>query len=139
MKTGFIHLHNLIAWLLIAILIVSVVLFFINHAGKKTFSKLQNNLRLFAVVVSGLQLMVGFAVYFMKDWFYGFSQMSNSAIRFYVVEHPLMMLLGILFIHIGSSKIKRAPAELKNKKGLIFFGISLVLILSRMPWDRLAI
>ncbi|MCO6494629.1 MAG: hypothetical protein J5I91_02980 [Bacteroidetes bacterium] len=137
MKTGFLHLHNLTAWLLLAILIVMVVLFFINNSSRKPLSKLQNNLRLFAVIISGLQLIVGFGIYFMNGWFAAFSQMSDSLARFYALEHPLMMTLGILFIHIGSAKIKRASEEKKNKVGLIFFGISLVLILSRVPWDRI--
>ncbi|MBX2985864.1 MAG: hypothetical protein LC109_12905 [Bacteroidia bacterium] len=137
MNTGFIHLHNLVAWILVIILIVSVVLFLINNSGKKPLSKLQNNLRLFAVIVSGLQLVLGFALYFIQNRIQGMSSMSVPEIRFYSLEHPLIMLIGIAFIHIGSAKIKKAPTELKNKKGLIYFGISLVLIMSRMPWDRL--
>jgi hypothetical protein len=41
-------------------------------------------------------------------------------------------------ITIGYSKNKRAfNSAVKHKNALIFYGLGLVLLLSRIPWDRL--
>jgi len=137
MKTGFLHLHNFLAWLVLAVLVVSVLLFAVRHFSKKPILPIQNTLRLLAVILTGLQLLVGFGVYFIWDWHTRLGMMSEKAIRFAALEHPLTMLIGIALIHIGNGKLKRAPEGEQNKKGLLFFGIALLLILSRTPWDRL--
>jgi hypothetical protein len=137
MKTGFLHLHNFLAWLVLAVLVVSVLLFAVRHFSKKPILPIQNTLRLLAVILTGLQLLVGFGVYFIWDWHTRLGMMGEKAIRFAALEHPLTMLIGIALIHIGNGKLKRAPEGEQNKKGLLFFGIALLLILSRTPWDRL--
>lgn len=137
MNTGFLHLHNLLAWLVLVVLLLSVLLFAVRHFNKQTMLPLQNKLRLLAVIFTGLQLLVGFGVYFLRDWQTRLGMMSENVIRFSALEHPLTMLIGIALIHIGSAKIKKANPSEQNKKGLIFFGIALILILSRTPWDRL--
>jgi hypothetical protein len=61
--------------------------------------------------------------------------MEDPNTRFFVVEHPVIMLLAIAFAHIGRSmSTKGSNANLRFKRGTIFFALSLLLMLSRMPW-----
>jgi len=63
--------------------------------------------------------------------------MSNPIARFYLVEHGLAALLGLAFAHIGSARARRIkPTRAKFMSMLVFHGLALVLIASRIPWDR---
>ena len=63
--------------------------------------------------------------------------MSNPVTRFYLVEHGLAGLLGLAFAHIGSARARRLrPTRARFMSMLVFHGLALVLIVSRLPWDR---
>ena len=56
----------------------------------------------------------------------------------FAVEHIAANIAGIVLLTIGNSKLKKASThEAKDKTVLIFFGLGLLLILSRIPWERL--
>jgi hypothetical protein len=82
-------------------------------------------------------LLIGLILYFVsplgKD---SLGQMSNAALRLTSLEHPLINLIAITLITIGWSKHKKLiNSEAKFKTFSIFYGIGLVLILSRIPWN----
>jgi hypothetical protein len=63
-------------------------------------------------------------------------QMSNAALRLTSLEHPLINIIAIVLITIGWSKHKKeTKSESKFKTFAIFYGLGLVLILSRLPWN----
>ena len=66
----------------------------------------------------------------------GISVMKDKFYRFYLVEHPVMMILAIVFITLGYGMSKKVvPDEVKYKKAFIFFMIALLLILAGIPWQ----
>ena len=61
--------------------------------------------------------------------------MKTGALRFFAVEHALMMIIAWLLVHIGHSMVKRSDIDAqKHKRSLIYFGIAIVIILSMIPW-----
>jgi len=63
--------------------------------------------------------------------------MKNADLRFYAVEHILIMVIALVLVHIGGAKSKKAKTPLaKHRSAAIYYGISLVLILVAIPWDR---
>jgi hypothetical protein len=63
--------------------------------------------------------------------------MKNPALRFYAVEHILLMVIALVLVHIGRSKSKKAIAPWKkHRAAAIYYGIALVLILAGIPWDK---
>jgi pantothenate kinase len=64
--------------------------------------------------------------------------MKDGAIRKAVVEHPTMNIIAAVLVTIGNAKSKKAIGNgRKFKVSMIFFGLALVLILSRLPFERL--
>jgi len=60
--------------------------------------------------------------------------MKDSAVRMRLIEHPLMMIIGIILITVGKSRTKRIVDDVKKHKNIAFlYTIGLVLILSRIP------
>jgi hypothetical protein len=61
----------------------------------------------------------------------------NSAARLLAVEHPFINILALVLITIGWSRHKKVmEAKKKFKSIAIFYGLGLLLILSRIPWGQ---
>jgi hypothetical protein len=61
--------------------------------------------------------------------------MKDASIRFFAVEHPTGMIVGIALAHVGRVRIRKASdSESRHKRALIFFGLSLLIILASIPW-----
>ena len=94
MYTGLVHLHNLLRWVIVITLVWSLWNAFKGKNGKET---------LFMMISSHVMLLIGLIQWFGGDW--GLKQiksigmgeaMKNAAIRFFAVEHALMMVVAAL-------------------------------------------
>jgi threonine/homoserine efflux transporter RhtA len=61
--------------------------------------------------------------------------MKNKTTRFFIVEHPILMILAIVFITLGHGMAKKTVDDTtKYQKAFRYFLIALVLILVAVPW-----
>lgn len=134
--------HSYMAYVALAFLILAVVNAFAGLAAKRVFNMHRDlRLSLFALILSHLQLVVGLILYFVSAS--GFNALSNvgignlnSAARLLALEHPLINIIAIALITVGWSRHKKFMEGDKKFKSIgIFYGIGLVLILSRIPWN----
>ncbi len=140
MYTGILHLHSFLPYIFISLLIISILVFWTKHSGKKEFGKSDKQLALFTLILAHTQATIGLVLYFIspitKAAFENSSElMSNETYRFYAVEHILTMIFGIILITMGYSKSKKKEGTAKFKGLALFYTIALVLILSRLPWE----
>ncbi|WP_298779163.1 hypothetical protein [uncultured Polaribacter sp.] len=135
-------IHSYWAYLVLVILIFAVVNAIIGLTQKKQFTDKDLRLGLFTLIVSHIQLLIGLGWYFMSPWYKslkdnGTEVMSEKTTRLLAIEHPIMMILAIVLITIGWSKHKKKTTDSsKFKTFAIFYGIALLLILSRIPWNN---
>lgn len=135
-------IHSYWAYLVLAILTFAVVNAIIGFTQKKQFTDKDVRIGLFTLIVAHIQLLIGLGWYFMSPWFEmlktdAASVMKDKAARLLAVEHPIMMILAIVFITIGWSKHKKKTEDAaKFKTFAIFYGIALLLILSKIPWSN---
>lgn len=139
MQTGILHLHSLLRWLVLALLIYTVIASFIGWTGNKPYTNGHKKLVTYTVLTVHVQLLLGLLLYFWNGWAGRLAEigevMSQSYNRFYSVEHTLGMLIAVILITIGSARSKRiATDEGKYKAVAIMFGIALLLILISIPW-----
>lgn len=135
-------LHSYWAYLVLLILILAIINSIIKRMGNKEYEAKDFRIALFALIVSHIQLLIGFVLYFVSPRFSLFSEsgmgeiMKNSVDRLYLIEHPLVNILAIVFITAGYSKHKKKRISLAKFNTIsIFYIIALVLLLSRIPWD----
>jgi uncharacterized membrane protein len=133
------YLHSSIRYLILVFLIASIGISFSKWRGNKPFTKGDKMTYLMALIFCHIQLVVGLILFVMKDYQKSFSQMGvvmkNPVLRFFTIEHTLIMLLGIIFITIGYSTAKRAASDVaKHKKTFIFYLIGFILIMAGIPW-----
>jgi hypothetical protein len=89
------------------------------------------------------QLLIGIMAYlnFMSSIAIPMSEvMKEKELRFFAVEHSLMMFIAIVIAQIGSIVSKKAATdELKHKKAFIYFLIALLLILLMIPMGMMGV
>ncbi|MGB0523799.1 MAG: hypothetical protein ACPGJS_12605 [Flammeovirgaceae bacterium] len=142
MYSFLLSLHSGLRWVVLVALVVSVVWSFMGWFGKKPFTGAGKGLRLGTMISTHIQFLTGLILYtispIIKSFLSGFPEtMGDKALRFYGMEHSVMMLLAVVVITIGSVKAKKKTDDLgKYKTMAIWFLVGLVFILAGMPWDR---
>lgn len=136
-------LHSGWAYITLLILIVAVVNAIMGLTSKREFQEKDLRIPLFTLIVAHIQLIIGFIAFFMSAQFAFLREngmgvsMKQPEIRLFIVEHPLIMIVAIIFITIGFSKHKNlATDQAKFKTIAIYYGIALLLVLSRIPWNQ---
>lgn len=131
-------LHSLLRWLVLLTLIIAIYRGVYGALTKKEFSSFDNKIRHYTATVAHIQLIIGLCLYFVSPVINYF--LSNckdvlhvSEIRFFGMEHSIMMILAIVIITIGSMRTKRA-LEKKHKSMAIWYAIALLIILISIPW-----
>lgn len=139
MLTGMKHLHSTLAVILLLALVISIIITAVNYFGSKPYNR---KIALIGLISAHLQLLVGIVYYYSLGYFSMFSSgvMKDPILRFKLVEHPLMMIIGIILITVGYSKAKKAKEDYAaNKTVFIMYTIALIVILSRIPWSTWSI
>ena len=139
MYTGLQHLHSFLAYILLAALIFSLGFVIFKFVKKSAFTEKVRKVALIGFIASHLQLLVGLVLYFVSPLgisnFSG-EMMGDTMSRLYALEHPIMMILGIVLISVGYIKAKKPGDDISRfKTVIIFYTLGLVFILSRIPWQ----
>ncbi|MFD2597409.1 hypothetical protein ACFSQ3_00480 [Sphingobacterium corticis] len=129
------HLHSTVAVVLLIALLVSIVLTLVNYLKYRPYNR---KIALIGLISGHIQMLIGITYFITLQYYSMFSGavMKDSLLRFKIIEHPLMMLLGVVAITIGYSKAKRMTDDWKaNQTVFIFYLVGLVFFLSRIPWS----
>jgi hypothetical protein len=129
--------HSGWAYVALILLVIAVVNSFIGMASKKEFTATDRKISLYGLIGIHIQLLIGLILYFVSPLgLTSLGQMADKALRLTSLEHPLINIIGIALITIGWSKHKKlTTSESKFKTFSIFYGLGLLLILSRIPWS----
>jgi hypothetical protein len=128
--------HSGWAYLALLLLVFAVANAALGLTSKREFVKKDRTISLFGLIVTHIQLLVGLVLYFLSPLgLDSLGEMKNAAVRLTSLEHPLINIIAIVLITIGWSKHKKAStAEGRFKSIAVFYGLGLLLILSRIPW-----
>jgi hypothetical protein len=142
MYTGLVHLHSTLAYVVLLFLIFTVIKSAIGHSRGGEFRKGDNQIQKLALIFLHSQVVIGLIMYFQSPYFQALQEdagavMGNSDTRLLAVEHLTVMLIGAILFTVGRVKSRKATDGMKKHKTmLIFAAITLVLVLSRIPWNQ---
>ena len=135
-------LHSHWAYLVLLILIFATINALIKFIGKKEFHAKDFRVSLFTLIVMHIQLLIGIVLFFVSDYLSLISEMGmgsimkNSSLRSNIIEHPITMILVVILITIGYSKHKKKLTSTSKFKTItIFYTLSLLLVLAKIPWN----
>lgn len=130
MYNGLLHLHNVLRWLILLFLLISLFQAFAKSTGIRKSS-------LWLLICAHLTLIIGIYQWFAGELGWKMVQnagmstiMKDSAARFWAIEHMSGMLIAIILITIGRGKAK----VLNYKAASWLFLIALIIILATVPW-----
>jgi hypothetical protein len=64
--------------------------------------------------------------------------MSSSATRFWLVEHPLGMIVALALAHIGHARVRRSQTDrARFTRAALFYGASVLIAFLSTPWPGL--
>lgn len=131
-------IHSLLRYFVIVLTLLVAVQSLMGMTGNKTFKNGNRKTALFMLIACDLQLLVGLIVFFLGNHLQMMQQsgfMSNRYSRFYTIEHPLSMIIGIVLVHIAYSTAKKAmPDGSKFKRMFWFTIIAVLLFVAQTPW-----
>lgn len=130
MYNGLLHLHNVLRWVILLLLLITIFQAFIKSKGISKTS-------LWLMIAAHTTLILGFYQWYsgklglklIQDA--GFSAiMKDSVTRFWAVEHVAGMLIAIILITIARGKAK----ALNYKPACWLYIFALIIILVTVPW-----
>ncbi len=129
--------HSGWAYLALALLVFAVINSVAGMSSKREFTSKDRKIALFGLIATHIQLVIGLILYFVSPLGHAsLGNMGDAALRLTSLEHPLVNIIAIILITVGWSKHKKAAtSEAKFKAITIFYGLGLLLILSRIPWN----
>jgi len=142
MYTGLLHLHNLLRWVILILLLVAIVRHFAGMNARRDFSNADKKVDLFLMIAAHITLLIGLYQWAAGPWglqnilSLGMGEVMKSKVyRFWAVEHLAGMLIGITLITIARGSFRKAiPAEQKHRRALILLVIALAVIFASVPW-----
>jgi hypothetical protein len=133
-------LHSLIRWLVLTTLLFAIFRAYHGWLSKKIFSRSDDAIRHWTATIAHIQLVFGLWLYFISpivDYFlHNYKDaVHQRQIRFFGMEHSLMMMTAIVVITIGSAKAKRKQMDNEKFRTMaIWLTIGLLIILANVPW-----
>ena len=134
--------HSGWAYLLLLVLLIATVNALIGFFGKREFGNKDFSLALVGLIVTHIQLLMGLALWALSP--YSNALFNNTSVvmetpelRLLALEHPLMMIIAVTLLTIGYSKHKKKIVSRGKFKMLsIFYTLSFIVVLSRLPWNQ---
>jgi len=138
MYTGLLHTHSALRYIILIVLVLAIFKAISGWQQKSNYGKFEDKLALFSMIFIHLQLVVGIGLYFMSPKVM-LSDMATAmkipAIRYYTVEHLLLMLIVVALVTIGRIASKKKSLDyLKHKTIAIYYGLAALLILVTVYW-----
>ncbi len=142
MMTIILDIHSILRWVMLLLMIFVIVNCFLGWVQNRKYNKSDDQLSLFLMIAADIQLLIGLILFITGS--YGFKLytqgsmqevMQSSVLRFFAVEHPLMMIISIALIHVGRAQGKKSPvARIKFKRQFWWYLISFIILIMMIPW-----
>lgn len=135
--------HSWLRWLALVFFLIVIVTSLQGMSGDKEYTKGNKTMAASLMGTLHLQLLIGLLLYFFYSPITTTAldnmriAMKVPAVRYWAVEHISMMVVAVIIAQIGSIRVKKSSlAKKKFKLQAIFYGLALILILSRIPWNE---
>jgi hypothetical protein len=147
LETTLLFLHNLLRWVILVTLLYAITRSWSAMRAKRAFTAGERKGALIMLISAHLTLVIG-----LYQWLFGrygiistslppgTDLMKDKFYRFFWVEHPFGMVVGITLITIGYSTIKKGTAKAGlGKKAFWMLLIALIFLLATIPWQGMPV
>ena len=139
-------LHSVVRWLVVIVGLLAAGKAIAGWLGTQPFARLDDQLGLIFTISMDVQLVVGLLLYIVfspltQAAFANFgAAMREPTLRFFAVEHILLMVIAVVLTHVGRALSRRAASdEKKHQRAAIFFTLAMLAVLIAIPWPWSAV
>lgn len=134
-------LHSYFRWLVVLAAVVSIVTALagvLKNLPAKPYGKLAKLPFLIAV---DTQLLIGLILACVSPKIRSAlgdmaTTMKTGSLRFFIVEHPFLMILAIALVHIGAARARKATSDrVMYQRLLCWYTAAFVLVMAGIPWQ----
>jgi Na+-driven multidrug efflux pump len=136
-------IHNILRWVVLILAVVALYRAYAGWIGKRDYTETDRKSGVFFSISIDIQLLVGIILYIFlspitRTAFQDFgTAMTIPDIRFFAVEHILLMILAVILVHVGTVVSKRATSdESKHRRAAIWYSLTVLAIILAIPWWR---
>lgn len=140
MYNTLLYLHHLTRWLVLISLLYAIYTAARGSLLQQAFTKAADVTRHITATIAHIQLLLGMVLYFKSPlvsyfWHNRQQAMGDMDISFFGLYHPVLMLVAIIIITIGSALAKRRDTNAdKYKTMLLWYIVALLVIFIAIPW-----
>src|SRR5215470_4217661 len=137
--------HSWLRWAVIATALIAILGGIIGVARRGQWTPADDRAGFWFITTLDLQLLLGLALYFflspftteaMKD--FG-AAMKTPGLRFWAVEHIMMMFIAVIAVHVGRVLSRKAPTPEKARARLFMaVAIATAAMVAGIPWPGTA-
>lgn len=134
-------IHNILRWIVLVLAVVALLQAYIGWIGKREYSELDRKAGVFFSVSLDIQVFLGILLYVFlspitRTAFQDFSTaMTIPEIRFFAVEHILMMILAVILVHVGMILTKKATSDVsKFRRAATWYSLAFLVVIMAIPW-----
>jgi hypothetical protein len=136
-------LHNIVRWLVLLAGIVVVFLAWRGWLARGRWTSVEDKATKAFTGMLDVQFLIGLLLFLVfspltraafRDMG---AAMGDAPVRYFLVEHPVIMVAAIAAAHIGAARVKKAATDAeKFQRASIWFGLSLAALAGFIPWAR---
>src|ERR1700748_72412 len=123
-------IHAWFRYVLFLLVLIAIIQSLMGWLGNRPYTEGNRKINLFAMISADVQLLFGIVLYFLSPCVQSKSgTMKDPTLRYFTVEHWVMMLIAIALIHVGHSKSKKAILpQIKHKNIAIFYILAILIV-----------
>lgn len=140
MYQSILPLHSLVRWFVLISLLFSIYQAYKGWFTNRVFTKFDNLAMIWTTRIAQAQLVLGICLYFISpivDYFlHNFKDaVRDNEIRFFGMEHSVMMLIAVVLITVCSLQMKRKKTDRQKFRAMaIWLSIAFLIIIISIPF-----
>lgn len=134
-------IHNLVRWVALILGIVAAASAYLGWSGRGEWSPRERRLGSFFTIAMDIQLLLGLILFVFlspvtRTAFQNIAAaIQGGDLRFFMLVHPLYMLLAVIIAHLGSILSRRAVDAIgKFRRAALWYSLSMLAMIVGMPW-----
>jgi hypothetical protein len=136
--------HSYLRWAVLAAVVFVLVRAYLGWRRARAWNRIDERLHVALVGLTDLQFTLGLALYlFMSPLSHSFlsdpaSMIAMTVVRFFGLEHPVMMLVAVALVHVGRSRSRKVVTPAVRHRVVFATTLAALLILcASIPWPGL--
>ncbi len=122
--------HSYLRYFILIALIVVILKSLLGWLQNKPYGVWDNKLGLYLFIFTHMQLLVGLILYVTSDMVqFSGAAMKNGTLRYWLVEHSIMMVIAIVLITMARITSKKMTSDVARHRRMVVFNVLALVII----------